>query len=195
MTVALGLLLGCFAAQRQAKSKPLCGGPSGEPKEMAVVLVSLVGLLLGFLIGVGCRWFELPLPAPRRSVGGPSRLPARPDADRGPAELLQHRHGELRLTIDEIGPRKNESSTTSVAPYNVPMEEFLPYPEERVRSPSTIHHLRRGTARSLRLHRGRLQSGRPPFRLRIYRSIEMAPKGSPTLPLLGKDHARLPPDS
>ncbi|MBD9528795.1 MULTISPECIES: DUF1427 family protein [Paracoccus] len=27
------------------------------------------GLLLGFLIGSGCRWFDLPLPAPPRIVG------------------------------------------------------------------------------------------------------------------------------
>ena len=29
----------------------------------------LIGLLLGFLIGVGCRWFDLPLPAPPRLIG------------------------------------------------------------------------------------------------------------------------------
>ena len=28
-----------------------------------------IGLLLGFLIGVGCRWFDLPLPAPPKIVG------------------------------------------------------------------------------------------------------------------------------
>lgn len=28
-----------------------------------------IGLGLGFLIGVGCRWFDLPLPAPPRLVG------------------------------------------------------------------------------------------------------------------------------
>jgi XapX domain-containing protein len=33
------------------------------------VIASLVSLLLGFLIGVGCRWFELPLPAPPRIFG------------------------------------------------------------------------------------------------------------------------------
>ena len=27
------------------------------------------GLLLGFLISVGCRWFDLPLPAPPKLVG------------------------------------------------------------------------------------------------------------------------------
>ncbi len=27
------------------------------------------GLFLGFLIGAGCRWFNLPLPAPPRIVG------------------------------------------------------------------------------------------------------------------------------
>ncbi|MTH77099.1 DUF1427 family protein [Paracoccus aestuariivivens] len=27
------------------------------------------GLTLGFLIGSGCRWFDLPLPAPPRIVG------------------------------------------------------------------------------------------------------------------------------
>ena len=30
---------------------------------------ALIGLLLGFLIGVGCRWCDLPLPAPPRIVG------------------------------------------------------------------------------------------------------------------------------
>lgn len=30
---------------------------------------ALIGLALGFLIGVGCRWFDLPLPAPPRIVG------------------------------------------------------------------------------------------------------------------------------
>lgn len=29
------------------------------------MIASLLGLLLGFVIGVGCRWFDLPLPAPR----------------------------------------------------------------------------------------------------------------------------------
>jgi XapX domain-containing protein len=33
------------------------------------MIASLTGLLLGFLIGVGCRWFDLPLPAPPRIVG------------------------------------------------------------------------------------------------------------------------------
>lgn len=28
-----------------------------------------IGLILGCLIGVGCRWFDLPLPAPPRIVG------------------------------------------------------------------------------------------------------------------------------
>jgi XapX domain-containing protein len=30
---------------------------------------ALIGILLGFLIGAGCRWFDLPLPAPPRIVG------------------------------------------------------------------------------------------------------------------------------
>ena len=30
---------------------------------------SLIGLALGALIGAGCRWFALPLPAPPRIVG------------------------------------------------------------------------------------------------------------------------------
>jgi XapX domain-containing protein len=30
---------------------------------------ALIGILLGFFIGVGCRWFDLPLPAPPRFVG------------------------------------------------------------------------------------------------------------------------------
>lgn len=33
------------------------------------MIASLVGLFLGFLIGFGCRWFDLPLPAPPRIVG------------------------------------------------------------------------------------------------------------------------------
>jgi len=28
-----------------------------------------LGVALGFLIGAGCRWFDLPLPAPPRIVG------------------------------------------------------------------------------------------------------------------------------
>ena len=30
---------------------------------------AVIGLALGFLIGAGCRWFDLPLPAPPRIVG------------------------------------------------------------------------------------------------------------------------------
>ena len=30
---------------------------------------ALIGILLGFSVGVGCRWFDLPLPAPPRIVG------------------------------------------------------------------------------------------------------------------------------
>ena len=33
------------------------------------MVAALISLLLGFLIGVGCRWFDLPLPAPPRIVG------------------------------------------------------------------------------------------------------------------------------
>lgn len=33
------------------------------------MIPALIGLALGFLIGVGCRWFDLPLPAPPRIVG------------------------------------------------------------------------------------------------------------------------------
>lgn len=33
------------------------------------MISALIGLALGFLIGVGCRWFDLPLPAPPRIVG------------------------------------------------------------------------------------------------------------------------------
>ncbi len=33
------------------------------------MIAALVGLLLGLLIGAGCRWFDLPLPAPPRIVG------------------------------------------------------------------------------------------------------------------------------
>lgn len=30
---------------------------------------ALIGIVLGFVIGAGCRWFGLPLPAPPRIVG------------------------------------------------------------------------------------------------------------------------------
>lgn len=30
---------------------------------------AVIGLVLGFCIGVGCRWLDLPLPAPPRIVG------------------------------------------------------------------------------------------------------------------------------
>lgn len=30
---------------------------------------AVMGVALGLLIGVGCRWFDLPLPAPPRIVG------------------------------------------------------------------------------------------------------------------------------
>lgn len=33
------------------------------------MITSILGLVLGFLIGFGCRWFDLPLPAPPRIVG------------------------------------------------------------------------------------------------------------------------------
>ena len=33
------------------------------------MISAVIGLTLGFLIGVGCRWFDLPLPAPPRVVG------------------------------------------------------------------------------------------------------------------------------
>ena len=29
----------------------------------------IVGLALGFVIGAGCRWFDIPVPAPPRIVG------------------------------------------------------------------------------------------------------------------------------
>lgn len=36
---------------------------------MPIGLESLAGLLLGFVIGAGCRWLDLPLPAPPKLVG------------------------------------------------------------------------------------------------------------------------------
>lgn len=33
------------------------------------MIAAVIGLVLGSLIGVGCRWFDLPLPAPPRIVG------------------------------------------------------------------------------------------------------------------------------
>lgn len=32
-------------------------------------MTAFLGIALGLLIGVGCRWFDLPLPAPPRIVG------------------------------------------------------------------------------------------------------------------------------
>lgn len=29
----------------------------------------VIGLLLGFAIGVGCRWFDIPVPSPPKLVG------------------------------------------------------------------------------------------------------------------------------
>jgi XapX domain-containing protein len=33
------------------------------------MMTSLVGLAQGAIIGAGCRWFDLPLPAPPRITG------------------------------------------------------------------------------------------------------------------------------
>ncbi|MEL7042522.1 MAG: DUF1427 family protein [Pseudomonadota bacterium] len=33
------------------------------------MISALFGLLLGFGIGYGCRWFDLPLPAPPKLIG------------------------------------------------------------------------------------------------------------------------------
>lgn len=33
------------------------------------MISAMAGMVLGFLIGAGCRWFDLPLPAPPRVVG------------------------------------------------------------------------------------------------------------------------------
>ena len=33
------------------------------------MLESLFGILLGLAIGAGCRWLDIPLPAPPRMVG------------------------------------------------------------------------------------------------------------------------------
>lgn len=33
------------------------------------MIESAIGLALGFLIGFGCRWFDVPVPAPPRLVG------------------------------------------------------------------------------------------------------------------------------
>lgn len=33
------------------------------------MMAAILGLLLGFGIGFGCRWFDLPLPAPPKLVG------------------------------------------------------------------------------------------------------------------------------
>ena len=32
-------------------------------------MMAFIGLLLGLAIGAGCRWFDLPLPAPPKLVG------------------------------------------------------------------------------------------------------------------------------
>ena len=31
--------------------------------------MAMIGILLGLAIGAGCRWFDLPLPAPPKLVG------------------------------------------------------------------------------------------------------------------------------
>lgn len=33
------------------------------------MIQALLGIVLGFLIGYGCRWFDLPLPAPPKLIG------------------------------------------------------------------------------------------------------------------------------
>lgn len=33
------------------------------------MIAAVAGFVLGFVIGSGCQWFELPLPAPERIVG------------------------------------------------------------------------------------------------------------------------------
>lgn len=33
------------------------------------MMSGLLGIFLGFAIGYGCRWFDLPLPAPPKLVG------------------------------------------------------------------------------------------------------------------------------
>jgi XapX domain-containing protein len=30
---------------------------------------SVIGLLLGFVLGAGCRWFEIPVPSPPKLLG------------------------------------------------------------------------------------------------------------------------------
>lgn len=32
-------------------------------------MTEVIGIILGFIIGAGCRWFDLPLPAPPKLVG------------------------------------------------------------------------------------------------------------------------------
>lgn len=41
----------------------------GIDERGAVMMGAAIGIALGFLIGVGCRWFDLPLPAPPKIVG------------------------------------------------------------------------------------------------------------------------------
>jgi XapX domain-containing protein len=33
------------------------------------MMKAIIGLVLGLLIGAGCRWFDVPVPAPPRLVG------------------------------------------------------------------------------------------------------------------------------
>ncbi|MEM7729513.1 MAG: DUF1427 family protein [Pseudomonadota bacterium] len=33
------------------------------------MMSAVIGIVLGFAIGGGCRWFDLPLPAPPKIVG------------------------------------------------------------------------------------------------------------------------------
>jgi XapX domain-containing protein len=43
------------------------GFPGGQRD--ASVIAEAAGIVLGVAIGAGCRWFDLPLPAPPRLVG------------------------------------------------------------------------------------------------------------------------------
>ena len=38
-------------------------------EEWRAMLKTSIGLLLGLLIGAGCRWFEVPLPSPPKLFG------------------------------------------------------------------------------------------------------------------------------
>ena len=52
----------------------------------------LIGIALGLLIGVGCRWFDIPVPAPPKLIGA-VLVVAMTVGYLGTDRFLSHRHG------------------------------------------------------------------------------------------------------